>query len=146
MLTDREIQPNSLIAYLFFSIAADRNHDRPTERKNNFGSPVNSWQVALDYRLPTNFGEVFLHLGYNYKDAFYVNDALQVDDRHLWDLRVQSQFDTDQGVLRVAFWLQNMFNNEYQTQKFELNSYAYDIASYGMPKTYGVDLIFEFFN
>lgn len=142
--SDAEIFQNLIEECVGALRRVDVENGRCVERKNNFGSPVNSWQVALDYRLPTNYGEFFVHLGYNYKDAYYVNDALKVDSRNLWDLRVQTQFDTDQGVVRVALWSQNMFDNEYQTQKFELNSYSYDIASYGMPRTYGIDVIFEF--
>lgn len=121
----------------------DVENGRCVERKNNFGAPVNSWQVALDYRLPTNFGEIFVHLGYSFKEAFFVNDALKVDARNLWDLRLQSQFDLDAGVMRVALWSQNLFDNEYQTQKFELNQIAYDLAAYGTPRTFGIDVIYE---
>ncbi len=113
------------------------------ERKSNFGAPVSSWQTSLDYRLPTNYGEFFFHLGYSYKDAFFVNDTLKVDSRNVWELRVQTQFDTDSGVARVALWSQNLFDNEYQVQKFELNAIALDIASYGQPRTFGINVIYE---
>ena len=115
------------------------------ERKSNFGAPVNSWTTALDYRLPLDDGEFFFHLGYNYKDAFFVNDTLKVDARDLWDLRIQRQIDIDSGVVRVALWSQNLFDNEYQLQKFELNRIALDLASYGTPRTFGLDVIYEWF-
>lgn len=121
----------------------DLENGRCVERKSNFGAPVNSWQSAIDYRLPTEFGEVFLHLGYSYKDAFFVNDTLKVDSRNLWDMRIQAQFDTHFGVVRTALWSQNLFDNQYQTQKFELNATAYDIAAYGTPRTFGIDVIVE---
>ncbi len=121
----------------------DLDRGRCTERKSNFGAPESSWTTALDYRLPTDFGELFFHLGYNYKDPFFVNDTLKVDARHLWDLRVQAEFVLDYGVVRTALWSQNLFDNQYQTQRFELNATVYDIAAYGMPRTFGVDVIFE---
>ncbi len=123
----------------------DTANGRCVERKNNFGAPVNSWQLSLDYRVPTDYGEFFAHIGYSFKDPYFVNDALQVDARHLWDLRIQRQYDLDSGLLRFAFWSLNLFDNEYQTQKLELYSFAYDLAAYGTPRTYGLDLIYEWF-
>ncbi len=115
------------------------------ERKSNFGAPVNSWDVGLEYRLPTDFGELYMNLGYSYKDPFFVNDTLKVDARNIWNLRVQAQFETNAGVARVALWSQNLFDNEYQLQKFELNATAIDIASYGPPRTFGIDIIHEWY-
>ena len=115
------------------------------ERKNNFGAPVNSWDIALEYRLPTDFGELFMNLGYSYKDPFFVNDTLKVDARNIWNMRIQAQFETNSGLARVALWSQNLFDNEYQLQKFELNATILDIASYGPPRTFGIDIIHEWF-
>lgn len=115
------------------------------ERKSNFGAPVNSWQVGLNYRLPTDFGEVFSHLGYSFKDAHFVNDTLQVDARNLWDARLQFTFEGNTVNTKVALWAQNLFDNEYQVQKFELNGVALDIASYGDPRMIGIDIGFEWF-
>lgn len=123
----------------------DTANGRCVERKSNFGAPVNSWQLALDYKLPMDFGEFFFHLGYNFKDAHFVNDTLKVDARNLWDARISMQFEEDWGTYKVALWGQNLFDNEYQTQKFELNATVLDIASYGDPQMFGIDIIMEWF-
>lgn len=124
----------------------DLDQGRCEERKSNFGAPVNSWQVGLDYTLPSEyFGELFFHLGYNYKESHYVNDTLTVDDRHLWDARISTSLDQDWGTLKIALWGQNIFDNEYQVQKFELHRTVFDIASYGDPRMFGIDIIGEWF-
>lgn len=124
----------------------DLRQGRCEERKANFGAPVNSWQIGLDYTLPTeHFGELFFHLGYNYKESHYVNDTLTVDDRNLWDARISTALDQDWGTLKIALWGQNIFDNEYQVQKFELHRTVFDIASYGDPQMFGIDIIGEWY-
>ena len=144
-IAEVEIYQNLLRACRGELRRVETDFGRCVERKSNFGAPVNSWDSALDYRLPTDFGELYFHLGYAYKDGHFVNDARQVDARSLWDLRVQSEFELDMGVMRVALWSQNLFDNEYQVAAFEFERFAYNVAAYGQPRTYGIDLIFEWF-
>jgi hypothetical protein len=92
-----------------------------------------------------NFGEVFLHLGYSFKEAHFVNDTLKVDDRNLWDARASISFEQDWGTVKMALWGQNIFDNEYQVQKFELYATVLDVASYGDPRMFGLDLIAEWY-
>lgn len=123
----------------------DFKNGRCQERKSNFGAPINSWQLGLDYSLPVTYGELFFHLGYSFKEAHYVNDTLKVDDRNLWDVRISASFEQDWGTLKVAAWGQNIFDNEYQVQKFELYTTVLDVASYGDPRMFGIDVIAEWY-
>ena len=85
-LADKDIFKRLLIDCQGALRRLDIDNGRCTERKNNFGAPINSWQLCLVYRVPSDYGEFFAHLGYSYKDPYFVNDALQVDARNMWDL------------------------------------------------------------
>lgn len=114
-----------------------------TDRLTNFGSPINSLLVTLEYSKFFNWGELRANLSYSHKDSYFVGSTVDITDRDIVDLRVTGEFEMDKGVGKVALWSQNLFDNEYTINALDVSTIATDAALYGTPRTFGIDFGYE---
>lgn len=76
------------------------------------------------------------------KDLDFLNKVLTIPGHGLWSGRLT--LDIHNGI-SVALWGQNLTDKEYFTHAFEqYQSVGFGVRSPGMPRTYGVDLRYQF--
>ena len=46
-------------------------------------------------------------------------------------------------MAKIAVWSQNIFDNEYTINALDVSAIATDLALYGTPRTFGIDLGYE---
>lgn len=114
-----------------------------TTTLSNFGSPVHSVLVSLDYSIPKQWGEIAVHLGYSYTEEFFVGDAVTNTSRDLFDLRISTLMELNSGTVKLALWSQNLFDNEYTVNTQDISILATDTALFGTPRTFGLDIEFN---
>ena len=76
-------------------------------------------------------------------EANFVGSSIDITDRDLVDLRVTGEFEMVNGTGKVALWSQNIFDNEYTINALDVSTLATDAALYGTPRTFGIDVGFE---
>jgi iron complex outermembrane receptor protein len=114
-------------------------------------SGKHSGRVGLGYNLPAgDFGLFSARMDASYKDSieYTSNGSADVDSRWLLSARAGvSEIELGKGELRFAVWGKNLADEEYGVHgtDFGLESgYGFAGVVYGQPRSYGVDLIWEF--
>lgn len=114
-------------------------------------APENSGTVSLQYDFdPFSFGALSARVDVIYSDGFtfhpFQNQYDSADDRTLVNARVSLKDIGvgDNGNLRVAGWVKNATDEEYREWGIDFGSLGFAGATYGRPRTYGVDVIYEF--
>lgn len=121
----------------------DYNTGVCTDRLTNFGAPINSLLVSLEYAKLFDWGELRANLSYSRKDSYFVGSTVDITDRDIVDLRITGEFELGRGVAKIAVWSQNIFDNEYTINALDVSAIATDLALYGTPRTFGIDLGYE---
>ena len=119
-------------------------------------APRHTGQVAFDYNLPKfEFGVVSLHLSMNSASHHYVS-ALANDagsSRDIVNARIalsEIELEDDSGTLGLALWGRNINDREYLVNAVSVNGSVdgagapTTLRAFGEPRTYGVDLFYEF--
>ena len=114
-----------------------------TDRLTNFGAPINSLLVSLEYSKFFNWGELKANLSYSHKDSYFVGSTVDITDRDIVDLRLTGEFEMAKGLGKIALWSQNILDNEYTINALDVSAIATDAALYGTPRTFGIDFGFE---
>ncbi|NHO66107.1 TonB-dependent receptor [Aestuariicella hydrocarbonica] len=111
-------------------------------------APKHSYTVDLNYDFPAlSFGQLSAHIGYTWQDEKYTSSSVDdekyiVDDYGLLNARLSlSDVAFAGGNLRLALWGKNLEDQEYYTAHFGL---VVPSAVYGEPRSYGLDLIYEY--
>ena len=114
-----------------------------TDRQTNFGAPINSLLVTLEYAKFFDWGELRGNLSYSHKDSYFVGAAVDITDRDIVDLRLTGEFEMVNGTGKIALWSQNVLDNEYTINSLDVTAFAADVALYGTPRTFGIDFGYE---
>lgn len=114
------------------------------ESKDNFGSPRNSWLVSLDYFALMPWGEFRIHGDYSFTESHTVGDNVTVSDRNIFGMRMSFGIETKSGLVNMALWSQNLFDNEYTVEATAID-FATDTVVFGTPRTFGIDVSYEWF-
>ena len=114
-------------------------------------SGKNSAVLGLAYtRSAGSWGLFAARLDATYKDEinYSSNGSADVDDRWLLNARVGlSEISLAGGVLRGSLWGKNLADEEYGVHGQDLgleNGYGISGVIFGQPRSYGVDLTWEF--
>lgn len=112
-------------------------------------APEHQAKLGLEYAFPmTSFGQFSARLDYLWQDEFWSNpDLTNVNDSYgLLNGRVQlTDIPLPKGSIRVALWGKNLTDEEYTvlTTDFSGGTGLIQAAQFGMPRTYGLDFIYE---
>lgn len=111
-----------------------------TERFSNIGAPVNQALLSLNYRKPTDWGEFSANLSYSHWDETFVGSAVKTTPRDIWNLRTSVFYELPSMDVKLSLWSQNLFDHEYTTGVVDFSLLATDLAFYGAPRTFGLDV------
>ena len=128
---------------------------RDTERDTvaNLADPddVYSGSFGVSYFAPLgNWAQLHARFDSSYKDAIQYSSSgyANTEDRWLLNARLAlSEITLADGMLRAALWGRNLADEEYGVHGQDLgvsSGYGYAVMVYGQPRSYGVDLIWEF--
>lgn len=111
-------------------------------------SPRHTVTADLDYALPPlPFGELRANLNYAWQDDKYTSSTADsgeyiVGDYGLLNARLTlSALPVPSGDLRIALWGKNLEDKTYYIAHFNA---GVPTAMFGEPRTYGVDVIYEY--
>lgn len=129
-----------------------------TDREENIApitsvsrAPENSGNLGLQYDFePWSFGALSARVDVQYTDGFtfhpFQNQFDSADDRTIVNARLSLK-DINVGAsgsLRVAGWVKNATDEEYREWGIDFSTIGFAGATYGRPRTYGVDVVYEF--
>jgi iron complex outermembrane receptor protein len=128
-----------------------RDTDRDSLEDVADPSAINSGSMSVTYSLPAGgWGLFSARFDATYKDKieYSQNGSADVDDRWLLNARLGlSEISLGRGVLRGALWGKNLADEEYGVHGQDLgleNGYGIAGVVFGQPRSYGVDMIWEF--
>ncbi|WP_167854994.1 TonB-dependent receptor [Mangrovimicrobium sediminis] len=114
-------------------------------------SPDNTASANIAYEYPTSMGLVKARLDWSYRDEMTflvpVPERNSSGDLQLWNARVALEEIPVFGDknLRVALWGKNLTDEGYYNFGVNIySSFGFDINTYGEPRTYGIDVAFDF--
>ncbi len=133
--------------------------DDPTVSEKDFvfsNAPENQYSLGLNYSYPLNNGVINASLNYNWVDERFdtqkadeaVSGMSVIGSYGLWGGYLDiSNIETRLGQFTVSLWGRNLGDEEYYTSAPVILQTigAYEkIVTWGEPRTYGVDLIYNF--
>jgi iron complex outermembrane receptor protein len=75
----------------------------------------------------------------------YLYDHVTMDDRVVVNARVGIEnVELSRGTLRAALWSNNLLDEDYPATGINLGSLGMVTEAYGEPRTFGLDVTFEF--
>ena len=94
---------------------------RAENQRSSTGAPENSVNITVDYTAPLEQvlpwmgreGEFHAHLGYSHVDESFGSNHNPRDQNDLFNVEVGFTMPHENGMLKVALWAQNLFDNEY---------------------------------
>ena len=114
-------------------------------------APEHSGALGLQYDFnPFSFGALSARVDVIYTDGYvfhpFQNQFDAADDRTVVDARVTLQDIGlgQSGNLRLSGWVKNATDEEYREWGIDFASLGWAGATYGRPRTYGIDLVYEF--
>ncbi|MCG3171811.1 MAG: Vitamin B12 transporter BtuB [Pseudomonadales bacterium] len=119
-------------------------------------APENTASLGVQYDFePFSFGALSARLDVNYRDSVVfhthqnqwdsANDRTLVNGRlSLNDIKLGSGSGSDKGSLRVSLWGKNLTDEEYINWGIDFGSIGFAGATYGEPRTYGLDVIYTY--
>ena len=109
------------------------------------GSPENSFTVGLDYnRELAGNKNIFGAVSYSYKDAALAipqqaaSDEIGFSSQNLVSGRIGMGFDIGGKEASISLWGANLLDDEYTIDGLPFNTFAFNTAVFGQPRTYGV--------
>ncbi len=110
-------------------------------------APRHSYNASVQYEFPpTPFGIISARVAYDFTDKLKTGPVGQWHrpDYGLWNARATlSDIPTGgNGSLLFSLWGKNLADTEYIN--YRIGSQAYPIDAYGTPRTYGLDMTYEF--
>jgi iron complex outermembrane receptor protein len=114
-------------------------------------APENTANIGLQYDFsPFEFGALSARVDANYTDEFtfhaFANEFDSAEDRWLINARLSLNDISlgNAGTLRVSAWGKNLADEEYREWGIDFGSLGFAGNVYGRPRTYGVDLVYNF--
>lgn len=108
-------------------------------------APKRQGGIALAYTGERGkYGKPAVNLDYNWQSEFYSNPnpETRTSGYGVWNARAQlSDMRLPEGRLRVALWGKNLTDREYRLTNTNLGVMT---AMYGAPRSFGVDVVFEY--
>ena len=136
-LLSENVMLNASYGYL------DEDFDEPGRIQS---SPHNTASLGGQYDYYLDFGLLTARLDASYTDEYYLNTTNRnayTDARTLLNARLAlSELEVARGNLSVALWGRNLTDEEYRVHGTDFGDYiAY---SWGDPRTYGVDVSWQY--
>jgi iron complex outermembrane receptor protein len=119
-------------------------------------APENSASIGLEYRFAeTAVGAPVLSVDWSYKDEFHftsistaangAHETIKADDYSLLNARFMwDDLPLGEGRGRILLWGKNLTDEEYRVAGIDFGGLGFAGNVYGEPKSYGIDLIYEF--
>ncbi len=110
--------------------------------------PKHSYNLDLEYQFPElSIGDLVATIGYSWQDEKFSGSSINpdtyiTDDYGMLNARLSlSNIAMPQGDLRIAAWGRNLEDEEYYIAHFNAGVPG---AMFGEPRSYGVDIVYEF--
>ena len=113
-------------------------------------SSDNSVAVNVDYVIAnTAIGELGANISMNWHDGLYPlaldGEDIRGDEATLFNARLSmSQIRLGGGTAQVALWIHNAFDHQDRNYGINFGELGYQTAYFNSPRTYGIDLSYEF--
>jgi outer membrane receptor protein involved in Fe transport len=110
-------------------------------------APTWNWSVISDYEIPLfGWGSLTPQWALNYRSKAYLDpqqfDPISQDGYWLHNARIA--YRTPDDRIELAFWVSNIFEQEYKVDVFDLTrEHNTILEAWGEPRTYGVTLSLE---
>ncbi len=113
------------------------------------GAPENSVFANLNYVHQMSWGELTANVNYSYTDAYDVTPGTERNSASLLAARLATRWAVgDSGGITLALWGKNLLDDEYHLDRInfsEIDGFnAPDVVWFGDPRTYGLELAYEF--
>ena len=113
------------------------------------GAPENSVFANLNYVHQMSWGELTANVNYSYTDAYDVTPNTERNSASLLAARLATRWAVgDSGGITLALWGKNLLDDEYHLDRInfsEIDGFnAPDVVWFGDPRTYGLELAYEF--
>ncbi len=115
-------------------------------REDIRANPEHALSMALDYanELANGMG-VRAHIDYNWKTQQEVSPAIYSDERHIVNANVRFEYPMANGKSSfVSIWSKNLFDESYRIEGLPFETFAYQTAVFGEPRTMGVTVGMNF--
>ena len=116
-----------------------------TQQEGLQGTPENSFAVGFDYnRELSEIHDLFVNGTYSYKEGALgippQGQAAQINlsSQSLLSGRIGVNFEAGGQDVSVSLWGQNLLDDEYTIGGLPFNTFAFNTAVFGQPRTYGV--------
>ena len=116
-----------------------------TQQDGLQGAPEQSFAIGLDFNAPiSNTMDLFANGTYSYKDAALAIPAqgnaseIGFTQQNLLSGRIGVGFDLGGRQASISFWGENLTDDEYTVDGLPFNTFAFNTAVFGQPRTYGV--------
>ncbi|MCH8891404.1 MAG: TonB-dependent receptor [Myxococcales bacterium] len=133
------------------TIGQPRGSPKPQEfdyRGNRLvAAPTWNWSVISEYEIPLfGWGSLTPQWALNYRSKVYLDpqqlDPISQDGYWLHNARIA--YRTPDDRIELAFWVSNIFEQEYKIDVFDLTrEFNTILEAWGEPRTYGVTLSLE---
>ena len=120
-----------------------------TSEGGSAGAPENSVFTQLNYVQDVAWGSVLANLSYSYTEKYDVTPGAERSSASLLDARLSTRCDVgESGGLTLAVWGKNLLDDEYELDRVNFSVIdgfnAPDVVWFGEPRTYGIELGYEF--
>lgn len=116
-----------------------------TQQDGLQGTPKNSVAVSFDYNKSMGSNrEFFANTTFSYKgDALAIPaqgaaSEIRFSEQSLLSARIGMSFDLGGKDASISLWGQNLTDNQYTVDGLPFNTFAYNTAVFGTPRTYGI--------
>jgi iron complex outermembrane receptor protein len=113
-------------------------------------APEHTASLNLSYVKPCDFGTFSANIGATYTDSMvfhpFNNQFDSADDRTLVHARIGmgEMGMGEHGNLRVSLWGKNLTDEEYREWGIDFGSLGFAGNTFGTPRTYGIDVVYEY--
>ena len=116
-----------------------------TQQDGLQGAPENSFAVSLDFNAPIGANKTLFANGtYSYKDGALAippqgnASEIRFSQQNLLSGRIGVGFDIGGREASISLWGENLTDDEYTIDGLPFNTFAFNTAVFGTPRTYGV--------
>ncbi|MDB3856060.1 TonB-dependent receptor [Halieaceae bacterium] len=113
-------------------------------------SPESQYSGSAKYTFdPMDAGVLSVRVDYSWTDDQFVRpapqDSLNVESYGIWNARVTlSEMSVGNGSMMLSAWGKNLADEEYWINAIALSPAAWNTAQWADPRSYGVELSYEF--